>query len=93
MICSAITRSGERCRGRAIYNSGYCCAHHPDHAAERQRNASKGGKSAGRGRPQIEVRRLMDRIEEIAEGVLDGSIEKGRGAVAAQALNYCILRK
>ena len=32
----------------------------------------------------------MDRIEEIAEGVLDGSIEKSKGSIAGQLLNYCL---
>jgi hypothetical protein len=90
MKCGSITRSGERCKGVAIDNSGMCYAHHPDHAEQRQRNAAKGGRNAGRGRPQIEVRRLMDRIEEIAEGVLDGSIEKSKGSIAGQLLNYCL---
>jgi hypothetical protein len=70
--------------------SEWCWNHDPEHAEARRRNGSKGGKHAGRGRPQIEVRRLMDRIEEIAEGVLDGSIEKSKGSIAGQLLNYCL---
>jgi hypothetical protein len=89
-ICAAIKTNGARCGARAMSGSEWCWNHDPEHAEARRRNGSKGGKHAGRGRPQIEVRRLMDRIEQIAEGVLDGSIEKSKGSIAGQLLNYCL---
>jgi hypothetical protein len=84
--CTAITRGGARCRGIAIDTSGYCHAHHPDRAAARSRAASKGGKRGGRGRPSTELSRLQARFEELAEGVLNGEIDRGVGAVAGQLL-------
>jgi hypothetical protein len=88
--CSGITRTGGRCRGIAIDGSDYCYAHDPDRAEERRRNASKGGRRAGRGRPSpasSELVRLQGHFEEIAEKVLLGEVERGDGAVAAQLLN------
>ena len=85
--CSGITRDGERCRGIAIEGSEYCYAHDPDRAEERRRNAHKGGKRGGRGRPSVELARLQARFEDLAEQVLAGDIERGVGAVAGQLLN------
>jgi hypothetical protein len=35
----------------------------------------------------VELQRLQKRFEELAEGVLDGEIDRGVGAVAGQLLN------
>jgi hypothetical protein len=85
--CSGITRDGGRCRGIATPGSDYCYAHDPDRAEERRRNAHKGGKRGGRGRPSVELARLQARFEELAEKVLAGEVERGVGAVAGQLLN------
>jgi hypothetical protein len=85
--CSSITRDGQRCRGIAIDGLGYCYAHDPDRAEERRRNAHKGGKRGGRGRPSVELARLQARFEELAEKVLSGDVERGVGAVVGQLLN------
>jgi hypothetical protein len=85
--CSGIKRDGGRCEGVAIGSSDYCYQHDPDRAEERRRNASKGGKRGGRGRPSVELARLQGRFEELAEQVLSGDIERGVGAVAGQLLN------
>jgi hypothetical protein len=67
--------------------SSYCYVHHPDHAEERRRHGSKGGKRGGRGRPTSELARLASRFEELADKVLAGEVERGIGAVAGQLLN------
>jgi hypothetical protein len=85
--CSGITRDGERCRGIAIDGSDYCYAHDPDRAEERRRNAHKGGKRGGRGRPSAELARLQACFEDLAEKVLAGEVERGVGAVVGQLLN------
>jgi len=85
--CTGITRDGERCRGIAIDGSDYCYAHDPDRAEDRRRNAHKGGKRGGRGRPSVELVRLQARFEGLAEKVLSGEVERGVGAVAGQLLN------
>jgi hypothetical protein len=88
--CSGITQDGRRCRGVAIDGSEWCYAHDPARAEERRRNASKGGKRAGRGRPSpatAELARLQSRFEALADEVLDGSVNRGDAAVVTQLLN------
>ncbi len=95
--CSAIKPNGERCGGRAIEGSDWCWNHSPAYAEARKRNASKGGKRAGRGRPSpatVELTRLQGRFEDLADKVLSSEVERGDGAVAAQLLNgarACVL--
>ena len=85
--CSGITRAGGACKGIPIDGSQWCYVHHPDHAEERRRHGSKGGKRGGRGRPTTELARLRDRSEELADKVLAGEVERADGAVAGQLLN------
>jgi hypothetical protein len=85
--CTAITRSGARCRGIAIDGSGYCYAHHPDHETERRRNASKGGKRGGRGRPVAELGALRDENADIRRRLLEGELQPNVAAVAVQSIN------
>jgi|SRR5215208_3439783 hypothetical protein len=77
---------GEPCKGIPVDDSDYCYAHHPDHAEERRRYGSRGGKRAGRGRPQADARDVKKRLLTLADDVLAGSVEKGRGAVVSQIL-------
>jgi hypothetical protein len=86
-VCAAIKPDGVRCKARAMKGSQWCFNHHPDYSQERRRNASKGGRRGGRGRPSSELSRLQERFEELAEQVLSGEVERGVGAVAAQLLN------
>jgi hypothetical protein len=85
--CAGITKEGTACKGIPIEDSGYCYVHHPDHAEERRRHGSRGGKRGGRGRPTTELKRLQDRFEELAGQVLRGEIGRADGAVAGQLLN------
>jgi hypothetical protein len=85
--CSAIKANGQRCGGRAIDGSQWCWNHNPAYAEARRRNASKGGRRGGRGRPSAELGRLQERFQELAEKVLSGEVERGVGAVAGQLLN------
>jgi hypothetical protein len=88
--CSGITRDGERCRGIAIDDSAYCYAHDPDRAEERRRNAHKGGKRGGRGRPSVELTSIKERLSTLAGDVLEGSVDRSNAAVAGQLLNTMI---
>lgn len=88
--CSAITRSGGRCKGIAIDATGLCYAHHPDHVEDRRRAASKGGRRGGRGRPLVELSNIKQRLEDLAEDVLEGHKDRQDAAVAGQLLNYAI---
>jgi hypothetical protein len=84
--CSGITKKGERCQSIAITGSDYCHGHHPDREEQRKKAASRGGRTGGRGRPQVELTKLQERFEALAAGVLSGKVEKGKGAVACQLL-------
>jgi hypothetical protein len=85
--CTAITRGGNRCRGIAIDGSGYCYAHHPDHADDRRRAAHKGGKRGGRGRPVAELGTLRDENAGIRRRLLEGELPPNVAAVAVQSIN------
>jgi hypothetical protein len=88
--CSGIKRDGGRCKAQAIQDSTYCFNHHPDYESQRKSAKSRGGRRGGRGRPQNEIARISARIEELAEDVVAGRLEKGRGAVGGQLLNYVL---
>jgi len=60
--------------------------HHPAHAEERRKHGSKGGKRGGRGRPVSELARLGARLEELADKVLSGEVDRGDAAIAGQLL-------
>jgi len=85
--CSGITQAGTACKGIPLDGSNYCYVHHPDHAEERRRHGSKGGKRGGRGRPQAEIADIKQRLSDLADDVLADRVEKGVAAVASQVLN------
>ncbi len=85
--CAGITLAGGACKGTPVDGSGWCYVHHPDHAEERRRHGSRGGKRGGRGRPTSELARLGQRFEVLADKVRAGEVERADGAVAAQCLN------
>ena len=88
--CSGIRNDGERCQAPAMKSSEYCNSHDPDRAEENKRRYSKGGKRGGRGRPRVELRNIRTQLQDLVDGVQDGTVDKGRGAVAGQLLNYMI---
>ncbi len=85
--CARIKANGERCKLVAAGSSEWCYQHRPDLATERRSNASKGGRSGGRGRPQTETSALKKEIRSVIGGVLSGKIPQGQGAVALQGYN------
>ena len=85
--CSGITQAGTACKGTPIDGSDWCYVHDPDTAETRRRHGRKGGKRAGRGRPQSELADIKQRLSDLARDVLNGSVEKGKGAVVSQVLN------
>jgi hypothetical protein len=85
--CAGITRSGAACRGIPIDGSQWCYVHHPDHADERRRHGSKGGKRGGRGRPIAELGALRDENADIRQRFLEGKLLPNVAAVAVQSIN------
>jgi len=88
--CERIKADGERCKGIAIRGEEWCPAHHPDHQNRRRRNASKGGKRGGRGRPQADLAALKDKLIRLGEDVLEGRVDRSDAAVAGQLWNIAI---
>ena len=85
--CSGYKRDGTACSLSARGDSAYCWAHSPEHAEERSQNAAKAGRARGPAGELVEVKR---RLREVAEGVLDGSIDKGKGSVSFQGFGVLI---
>ena len=88
--CSAITRSGERCRGIATTGKEWCPAHDPDREEARRR----AGRIANRGRRMSrasEAREIKATALSLAERVVAGGLEPGRATAACQLYN-CALR-
>lgn len=88
--CAGIKADGGRCRGTAIDDSGYCYAHHPDMADQRKIAAHKGGKSGGRGRKKVDLSSIKSQLQDLIDGVLDGSIARADAAVVTQTLNVLL---
>jgi hypothetical protein len=84
MKCTAIKPGGERCKSDALQGTSYCYMHEPSHAKERKHHASKGGRRAKRA--SLDLKRLQHRLEELAQKVLDGEIDRGDAAIAGQLL-------
>jgi hypothetical protein len=85
--CAGITQASTACKGIPIDGSQWCYVHHPEYAEERRRHGARGGKRGGRGRPQAELASIKGRLSDLADGVLEGSVERGVAAVASQVLN------
>jgi len=87
--CAAIKANGERCKGVAIGSSQWCYQHSPQHAQERRRNASKGGKRGGRGRPSPagELEEVKTLLRELTKDVLSGKQDKSIATIANLLLN------
>ena len=85
--CSAITQAGTRCKGTPTDSSELCYVHSPETLEDRRRNGSKGGKRGGRGRPLTELHRLEDKLESLADKVLEEEVAPGIAAVVVQIRN------
>ena len=81
--CAAITRNDQPCRGLVQPGNDYCPAHDPTRQEARRRAASKAGKS----KPSAELVQIKRSIREVVEGVLNGTVDRGVGAVAFQGYN------
>jgi hypothetical protein len=93
--CARIKASGERCKGTAMPGAEWCYSHHPDYQEQRRINASRGGKSGGRGRAgssvPLEIAEAKRSIRDVIEGVRGGDLERSVGAVVFQGYN-CLLK-
>ncbi len=83
--CTAIKAGGERCSARAREGQEWCWNHDPARAEERRANARRGGRT--RSRTPDELERLKSQLRNITAAVLQGSIDRGTGAVLFQGYN------
>src|SRR5215211_5943718 len=89
--CSGIRADGGRCNAQPMRDSEWCLNHDPDRAEANHRRSSKGGKRGGRGRaakPTVELHRLQQAFEDLADEVKSGHVDSKVGAVIGQLLNY-----
>lgn len=89
--CASITARGGRCNANAMPGAEWCWSHDPANADKRKRNASKGGRAGGRGRPGVEVASIKKQLGELVEQVLDDSLSIPK-AYAVNALLCTQLR-
>jgi antitoxin (DNA-binding transcriptional repressor) of toxin-antitoxin stability system len=81
--CSGVKRDGRPCERIVPASQSYCYSHDPANADKRRRAASKAGKSTG----SREITDLKQRLSAVVDGVLDGTLDRGRAAVAVQGLS------
>jgi len=86
--CQATTRGGKPCN--VVASAGQWCAmHDPGRAEARRRNAAKGGRRAGRGRPSVspEIEAINANLDDLYTGLLAGTYLPGTVAVGTQVQN------
>jgi hypothetical protein len=81
--CAGFKPDGSACERIVGASQRLCFSHDPARKAERQRNAAR----AGRGSGATEIRALRKLLEDLTTRVVEGTLESGRGAVAAQLVN------
>jgi hypothetical protein len=84
--CSATKANGTPCERLIDAAAIYCYSHDADRADQRSRNASKAAKSKG----STELMEVKAQLRRIADDVLAGDLEKGRGSIAAQVLGVFV---
>jgi hypothetical protein len=85
--CLGTKRDNSPCTVTVEPPTTYCWWHDPANAEKRKQAAARGGKRAGRGRPQAELANIKQRLSDLADDVLAGRVAKGTGAVVSQVLN------
>jgi hypothetical protein len=80
--CAAIAGSGKPCKGLVRAGNDYCPAHDPARAEARSKAASKAGRTKYGG----ELSEVKAQLRELADDVISGKLDKGKGSVAAQII-------
>ncbi len=81
--CTATKRNGDSCTLPAVGREGLCWAHDPKNAEKRRKGQSRGG----RGKPTTEIRALKTQLDDLAAGVLAGTVDRGNAVAVNQILN------
>ena len=82
-ICTANKRDGSPCTLPSYGSSSLCWAHSPETAERRRRGQSRGGRS----KPTKELISVKQHLLELADGVLEGNVDRADAAVTSQVLN------
>jgi len=82
-VCPTIKPNGERCKGIVGTTSGYCPAHDSARVAARRRAASK----AARSKPDAGLKGVKHQLQDLADRVLSGELERADAAVVSQVPN------
>jgi hypothetical protein len=85
--CGFVKDDGRPCERIVKASQRYCYSYDPQRVSERKRNAARGGRRGGRGRPVVEVAALRDENSDIRRRLLDGKLRPGVAAVAVQSIN------
>jgi hypothetical protein len=80
--CAAIAGSGKPCKGLVRAGNDFCPAHDPSRAEARSKAAAKAGRTKWGG----ELAEVKAQLRTLADDVVAGTIDKGRGSVAAQII-------
>ena len=84
--CRGFKRTGEQCTATVEPPQEFCWWHDPANAEQRSRAASKAARSKG----STELGDVKQQLRDIADDVLSGDLDKGRGSIAAQVLGVFI---
>ncbi len=81
--CAALKPVGTPCERIVGAQQRYCFSHDPSKEEARRRIATKGGKGRG---PSRDVAAVSEQLQQLADDVLAGDVDKAQGAVGVQAL-------
>ena len=85
--CLGTKRDGSPCTVTVDPPSTHCWWHAPENAEARRQAAAKGGKRAGRRRPQVETNAIKELLEDLTKRVLSGDLPTAPAVVANQLIN------
>lgn len=73
-VCSGTKRDGTPCTQPAMPGEHYCYNHHPDHAEDRQRSASKAA-TAKHSQVHREIREVRELVHKLLGVLLSGNLD------------------
>ena len=85
--CGATKPDGSPCTLSARGSSGFCWAHSPENAEKRQLIARKGGRARAGGGGTAEVAAVSKQLQEMADRVAAGEIDRADAVAIGQLLN------
>ena len=84
--CSGSKPNGTGCERIVGASETYCHAHDPSRSEQRRRAASK----AARSKPNREVAEIKQRLQTLADDVLEGQVARADAAVVSQVYNVLL---